>query len=270
MHSTRAAKLSDRDLAALEFIGRSYEVAQYQLHATVFAGRAPTVVSRFVSRAVRAGLLNARRTLGIGANRLRLTHDGFTVLDEKLQPCEAERLFVPRRPVASKDVEHTTFINDICVALESTEPPPRHVYPAWYLQRQLGADAVAIPDVLALWPNTSDHNSLVLACEVDLGAEPLNRVFIPKLRRLAEIAYSSSQPSDAAILVFTRGKRRRSMLEEGSSDIGSVHADLLPDTTGLPSICYLREVIGREATPFLYAAGYSNRQTLDAVAVASD
>jgi hypothetical protein len=63
--------LSDRDLAALRFIGEGYEVAQYQLHEAIFRERAATVVSRFVVRAQEQKLIVPLRQNRIGINRLR-------------------------------------------------------------------------------------------------------------------------------------------------------------------------------------------------------
>jgi hypothetical protein len=73
-HPSRT-RLRIRDLEALAVVGRGYEVAQYQLHEAVFSSRSPNVVSRFVARAAKRGLL-AERLGGIGMNRLRLTTRG--------------------------------------------------------------------------------------------------------------------------------------------------------------------------------------------------
>jgi hypothetical protein len=50
-------RLRDRDIEALAFIGKGYEVAQYQLHETIFPSRSPNVVSRFVREGQVQGVL---------------------------------------------------------------------------------------------------------------------------------------------------------------------------------------------------------------------
>src|SRR3954447_1472356 len=103
--STPRTRLRDRDIEALTFIGRGYEVAQYQLHEAVFAARSPNVASRFVIRASKRGFIVAERLGGIGMNRLRLTRRGREFLVAR--GIAADELFAPAKAVALKDLAHT-------------------------------------------------------------------------------------------------------------------------------------------------------------------
>src|SRR5438128_267538 len=102
-----------RDLEGLAFIGRGYEVAQYQLHAAVFACRASTVVSRFVRRWAQRKMISVERLNRTGINRLRLTAAGRDFL--VASGVRSADLFAPRRPTALKDLAHVLWINDLRV-----------------------------------------------------------------------------------------------------------------------------------------------------------
>ena len=203
-------RLRDRDNEALAFIGRGYEVAQYQLHEAVFASRAPNVVSRFVIRAFARGFIATERFGGIGMNRLRLTRRGREFLVERGNA--QDELFAPAKAVALKDVAHTLAINDLRVALLGLKNPPTLISPAWFLQRRLSSSP-AIPDLLARWPAGAGSRGLLLACEIDLGCERLATVFLPKLERLRELLKDVAESDRAGIVVFTRGSRRVELLE---------------------------------------------------------
>ena len=258
MPQTHDHDLSERDVEALTFIGRSFEAAQYQLHAAVFAGNAPTVVSRFTRRAYEANAISIHRHDVLSGNRLRLTSTGLDLL-ERFQPGIVDDVFVPRRPVALKDLEHTTFINDICVALGPLGPTDLH--PAWLLQRRFGRDATVIPDVLAIWPPGRQTDPLVVACEVDLGCEPLQRVFLPKLYRLGEIVNSSA--TRALIAVFTRGRRRRLMIEQAVRPADVFHILELPTTRGGDSIRWFSSAFREGIAPLLYAGTSPSTEVLE-------
>lgn len=203
-------RLRDRDIAALAFIGRGYEVAQYQLHEAIFATRSPNVVSRFVIRASERGFVAAERLGGIGMNRLRLTRRGREFLSAR--GIAEDELFAPAKAVALKDIAHTLAINDLRVALLGLKNPPTLISPAWYLQRRLSS-APAIPDLLARWRAGMGTRGLLLACEIDLGCERLATVFLPKLERLRELLNDAAEGDRVGILVFTRGNRRVELIE---------------------------------------------------------
>ncbi|MEA2238894.1 MAG: Replication-relaxation [Thermoanaerobaculia bacterium] len=203
-------RLRDRDIEALAFIGRGYELAQYQLHEAIFASRSPNVVSRFVIRASECGLIVAERLGGIGMNRLRLTRRGREFLTGR--GIAEDELFAPAKAVALKDIAHTLAINDLRVALLGLKNPPTLISPAWFLQRRLSS-ATAIPDLLARWSAGAGRRGLLLACEIDLGCERLATVFLPKLERLRELLNDAAEGDRAGIIVFTRGSRRVELLE---------------------------------------------------------
>jgi hypothetical protein len=227
--------LRDRDIEALAFIGRGYEVAQYQLHEAIFPSRSPNVVSRFVIRASERGFIAAERLGGIGINRLRLTRRGREFLVNR--GIAEDELFAPAKAVALKDVAHTLAINDLRVALLALKNPPTLISAAWYLQRRLSS-ALAIPDLLARWSAGAGTWGLLLACEIDLGCERLATVFLPKLERLRELLNDAAEADRAGIVVFTRGSRRVELLE---AQTGEASIPVMPFT--IPNASGSREGI---------------------------
>lgn len=215
-----APKLLPRDIRALLFIGRGHEVAQYQLHEAVFTGLSEGIISRWVKRMVRREAIAVERWAKVGINRLRLTRAGLALLIDA--GIKTQDLFTPRTATSLKDVQHTLWINDLRVVMPRMPLPPDVVAPAWVLQRQLGANADVIPDLLAIrMPRGTDHG-FVLACEIDLGAERLKGVFLPKLVRLAAAVQGWAGTSRSAILILTRGGRRATAIRDGVSAITDV------------------------------------------------
>jgi hypothetical protein len=236
MHDPRRTKPpSARDIAALTFIGEGYEVAQYQLHAAIFPNVSAVVVSYFVTRAVRNGWIAVERWNRVGINRLRLTRVGREAVmrtggDEK-------SLFVPKRPVATKDVSHTLWINDVRVALQRCGTPFDAVLAAWQLQRRMIPPPVAIPDVLAIRKSRVGLPELVFACEIDLGGERLTRTFLPKLVALHELMREWSGGANAKILVLTLGAQRVSAINAFAlSKELSICATALPLVSGSDAV----------------------------------
>ncbi len=227
-------RLSARDLRALTFIGEGYEVAQYQLQAAIFGDLSPTVVSRFVYRAVARGLAVAERVSGIGMNRLRLTSGGLDALVGA--GGNPSRLFTPRRPVADKDWMHTLRINDLRVVLMTQAHPPAELRTAWSLQRELATDA--IPDLLGIWRGRKGVD-LLLGCEIDRGTENLTSVFLPKLRLLSEMLREAAEDR-IAILILTDGERRVARLRDAAETLCRVIVERLPDELGPKGLVSLR------------------------------
>jgi hypothetical protein len=228
-------RLSARDVRALTFIGEGYEVAQYQLQETVFARLSPTVVSRFVRRTVAASLIIAMRVNGTGMNRLRLTPRGRDALLDA--GCLATRVFAPRRPVAEKDWVHTLRTNDLRVVLGMRSHPPAELLAAWALQRELAAEVV--PDLLAMWRRPNGE-AVLLACEIDRGTENLTTVFLPKLRRLADMLRETADER-YGILVLTEGERRAGRLRTVAGHL-RVIVEHLPKQSGPEALRALRAV----------------------------
>jgi hypothetical protein len=246
MHDPRRAKApSARDVAALTFIGEGFEVAQYQLHAAIFPNVSVVVVSHFVTRAVRNGWINIERWNGVGINRLRLAATGREAL---IRAGGDERsLFVPKRAVASKDVVHTLWINDVRVALSCNEVCRFDVVlAAWQLQRRLSPAPSAIPDVLAMRTEKCSSTPFLLACEVDLGGERLAGTFLPKLGTLHSILSEWKGSGDAQILVLTRGIRRAQAINSHAeaNDLALL-AVCLPETGGPSGLASLRALVER-------------------------
>jgi hypothetical protein len=213
MHDPRVVKrLSARDIEALTFIGEGFEVAQYQLRAAIFPDVSEVVVSHFVQRALRNGWIAVERWNGVGINRLRLAPSGRAVLIGA--GCDSDSVFVPRRAVASKDVKHTLWINDLRVVFQTCEPRFDALLPAWQLQRRFAPAPAAIPDLLAVRKMNGNQRGLVCACEIDLGGERLKNVFLPKLAILSKLLEDWSDGSPNVILVLTSTPRRVAILRD--------------------------------------------------------
>jgi hypothetical protein len=233
-----------RDLAAGIWIGKGYEVAQYQLHEAVFPGRSAVVVSRFVRRWKERGLLAVERWNRIGMNRLRLTSKGRDqiLLSGLATP---EELFVPKRPVAPKDLAHRLWVNDLRVVLGGLPRKPDSILPHWAIERQFVPRWPAIPDLLSIYRG---NLGLTLAVEVDLGGEPVGSVFVPKLRLLQEVLRDTSKGGRAAILILTSSDRRQSGIHaavdsfSGSIPIG---VEVLPRDGGRDGL----QALGRLFNP---------------------
>ncbi|MCU1231705.1 MAG: hypothetical protein JWO97_4589 [Acidobacteria bacterium] len=226
-----AHRISERDAHALRFVGEGYEVAQYALHEAAFSGLTANVVSRFVTRWHRRGVLAAERLNGIGMNRLRLSAAGRDLLIER-GLAHPDELFAPRKPVAPKDLQHTLFINDARVALGRLPAKPSLTLAAWALQRRFAPRPTVVPDVLAIWRRSASADGLLLASEIDLGGESLRAVFIPKLELLRREVDRWRGASPAVIVVLTHGARRvatlRNAFAESNDDVSWCIEELPP------------------------------------------
>jgi hypothetical protein len=244
-----APKLLPRDIRALLFIGRGHEVAQYQLHEAVFTGLSEGIISRWVKRMVRREAIAVERWAKVGINRLRLTRVGLELLSDA--GATTHDLFTPRMATALKDVQHTLWINDLRVVMARLPLPPDVVAPAWVLQRQIPT-ADAIPDLLAVRKPRGTDRGFVLACEIDLGAERLKGVFLPKLARLVAAVEGWAGTSPAAVLILTRGGRRAVAIREaiGTGVQVPMLVATLPAAAGREGLRELqRELEGAVATP---------------------
>jgi len=231
-----------RDLEGLAFIGRGYEVAQYQVHGAVFAGRAPTVVSRFVKRWAVRKIIAVERLNRTGVNRLRLTSSGRSLL--VASGVRAVDLFAPRRPTALKDLAHVLWINDLRVAVSRLSPTPDVALPAWSLQRRFGTALPVIPDFLAVWQPTEMICGGALACEIDLGGESIRGVLQPKLVLLRRQLNHWAAGSPSIGVVFTASSRRAAAIDELTSQREpAISVTSLPAEEGTARFDILRGLI---------------------------
>jgi len=235
----RQPQVTDRDIEALLFIGRGHEVAQYQVHMAIFNGLSEGIMSRWTQRMLKRGAIVVERWAKVGINRLRLTPTGRELLVSR--GVAVDDVFTPRTPTALKDVQHTLWINDLRVVLPTLAVAPDVIAPAWLLQRRLGA---VVPDVLAIRTPRGHDKGFALAVEVDLGAERLKSVLLPKLARLRDQLAEWAGGAPAAVLVLTRGERRvaamRAALAPGSVP---VLVEQLPPMTGRPGLHALQELL---------------------------
>ncbi|MBV8546315.1 MAG: hypothetical protein JO093_13675 [Acidobacteria bacterium] len=226
----RDAPLSERDIAALQFIGRGAEVAQYQLHEAVFGRVSEVVVSRFVHRAATRGLVVVSRWRGIGINRLRLTMRGrATLIAHGVDPLE---IFVPHNPIADGHIEHHLWIVDVLTVLGRAKRKADILVPAWALERRFTPRPAAIPDVLASFA-APGSDSLLLAVEIDRGSESIASVFAPKLRELCSVLGAWAGGATSLIVVFTNGVRRREAIQTRVEKLPmQIVTELLPTVSG--------------------------------------
>ena len=222
------------------WIGKGYEVAQYQLHEAVFPGRSPVVVSRFVKRWRDRGLIAVERWNRVGMNRLRLTSRGrdLLLLSAAAKP---EELFVPARPVAPKDLTHRMWVNDLRIVLGRLPRKPDLILPFWSIERTFFPRPAAIPDVLAV----TTRPASLLGIEVDLGGEPIQSVFVPKLRLLQKVLRTASKGGRAAILILTLGPRRQESIRTATESFeGSVPiaVEPLPPDAGRDALQVLEKM----------------------------
>jgi hypothetical protein len=227
----RNGVLSPRDLAALRFIGQAGELAQYQLHEQVFGDVSEVVVSRFVQRATKRGLVAATRWRGIGINRLRLTTRGRSYLVQ--HGVTADELFVLRNPIAEGHIEHQLWIVDTLIVLGRAARKPDLLQPAWALQRRFTPRPPAIPDVLASFVSPPEQPALLLGVEIDRGSENLASIFLPKLEKLCEVLSSWAGGAACAIVVLTNNLRRRDALRTRAEPLPlAVIVEMLPRALG--------------------------------------
>jgi protein involved in plasmid replication-relaxation len=172
-------KLSARDLEVLTAIGRFRMLTRPQVKRWFFESVSEPVVTRFIGRGTRDGLLGVERLHGNGTQLFWLTRKGRDVL--VAHGVAAAELFPTSGPVAAKDFEHTAEIGNVAVWLMKRMPAPDELLPAWALQRYFSGQLQAIPDLLALWRTPA----AALAVEVDLGTEPVATVLLPKLALLS-------------------------------------------------------------------------------------
>lgn len=240
--------LTARDLEALARVGRAFELAQYQVHEWLFAGRVESIVSRFVGRMVARGML-ARDRLGNGTGmcRVRLTARGRdTVVAAGV--AEASELFVGRSGafVQPKDVAHTYWTNDVCLVLGTGTSPFDTILPSWASQRRAAKApaGIQIPDVLAVRRRRHGDPGLVLAIEIDLGGERLRATFCPKLSAMAtSLAEQRAVGARAGIVVLTRGAGRAAALKAQLEAVAlpiPAAVELLPNEVARPGLKALR------------------------------
>lgn len=250
MHDPRnGLRVSERDIRALTFIGEGYEVAQYQLHAAIFPNVSAVVVSHFVTRAVRNGWIAVERWNRVGINRLRLTEAGRQVVLRA--GGDPVALFVPKKAVASKDVAHTLWINDVRVALGAIRPHFDAILPAWQLQRRFVPPPAAIPDVLALSGERNDSADLVLAFEIDLGGERLARTFLPKLRTLHRLVQEWSNDAALAmtLVLTTTANRAVAINRVAIAEQLSLTAETIPATAGPDGARFVAAIVSAVLSP---------------------
>lgn len=230
------AELSERDLAALRFIGM-WICAQYQLALYVFPSVSETVVSRCVQRLLGLGLIAVERWNRIGLNMLRLRTAGLRLLEERRLATQGE-LFVPRSAVATKDLRHHLWIVDVGLAFAGL-PGDYKVLPCWALRRRFAGQKVPVPDLLAV----AKDGSRTIAVEVDLGSER-TKWLSEKLGGLALTIEAIRGHGNAGIIVFTVGEKRIASLRAqiGANATPTVVV-ALPSVLGRPSVAALRDIL---------------------------
>jgi hypothetical protein len=223
------AKLSARDLEALTAVGRFRMLIRPQVKRWFFDSVSEPVVTRFIERGNRDGLLGVERLHGNGMQVLWLTRKGRDML--VAHGVAAADLFPATGPAAAKDFDHTAEIGNVAVWLMKRTPVPDEILPAWALQRYFSGRLRAIPDLLALWRAPA----AALAVEVDLGTEPVASVLLPKLALLSRSVGEHLPGESAAILVLVPSERRREAVLNGVEARVPVAVELLDSIAGVNS-----------------------------------
>lgn len=222
-------RLSDRDIAALRFIAL-WICAQYQLAIALFPGKSETAVSRCVQRLLRLGLIRVTRWNRIGLNMLQLRTAGARLLVERGVLTEHD-LFIPRAPIATKDLAHSLWIVDTGLAF-GTLPVSFDVLPCWALRRRYAGQKIPVPDLLAV----NHDGTRVIVVEIDLATER-TKVLVAKLRELAGSLRRMAPEATVAIIVLTVGARRIDTLSQQCTDLGvPTVIDALPPVVGRPAV----------------------------------
>jgi hypothetical protein len=237
--------LADRDVAALAFIGRAQEAAQYQLHEAVFTGLGEAVVSRRIRKLAARGLLAIERWNKVGINRLRLRPAGLDAVVSR-KGARADELFLLRSPLAQSAVAHHLWVVDCRLIVDRLPAPPTSVQPCWVLERRWNPRPAAIPDLLAIWRPTRESPGRFLALEIDTGTEAIRRTLIPRLVALAETLVPFAGTAPAFISVLTKGPRRVTAIQQavGSAAIAlPVVVDALPPSAGRPAFAVLQTLL---------------------------
>lgn len=225
-------ELPPRDLQALAAIGRFRMLARPHLKRWFFRDVSEAVVTRFVKRVEGLGYAGVERLHGNGVQILWLTRKGRDML---LRSGVADvDLFPASGPAAAKDFTHTEAIGAVAAWLSAREPVPDELLPAWALQRHFEGKLRVIPDLLALWRPIGSSAGAALAIEVDLGTEPLDGVFRPKLSRLAEALVAWLPGGLTSILVLVTAKRRAVSLRAAVVELPvPILVEVLHDTLSL-------------------------------------
>lgn len=209
--------IPERDLLVLAAIGRFRMLTRPQVKRWFFAGVSEPVVTRFLKRAESTGYLGVERLGGNGMQLLWLTRKGRDLLVARGTP--AADLFPATGPAAPKDFAHTMAIGDTASWLARRDPQPDELLPSWAIQRYFGGKLGVIPDLLALWRQTAAAPGVALAVEVDLGTEPVETVFVPKLRDLGATVQSWLPEAASRVLVLVPTRGRAESLRNSDIDL---------------------------------------------------
>jgi hypothetical protein len=229
-------RVSDRDQLVLATIGRFRMLTRAQVKHWLFASVSEPVVTRFLKRAEAAGYIGVERVGGNGQQLLWLTRKGRDFLAARGTP--AADLFPATGPATSKVFAHTVAIGDVASWLARRDPPPDELLPAWAIQRYFAGKLRVIPDLLAIWRPLQAAPGAALAIEVDFATEPVETVFVPKLRDLGATLTSwlAGLESHVLVLVPTRGRAESLRKSELDSPLRiSIHT--------------FEEIIGEALTP---------------------
>jgi len=80
-------------------------------------------------------------------------------------------------------------------------------------------------------------DSLLLAVEIDRGSESIASVFAPKLHELCSVLEGWGGRATCAIVVFTRGVRRREAIQARVEKLPmQIVTELLPAVSGRPAL----------------------------------
>jgi hypothetical protein len=187
-------KLTTRDKRILGKCADSQWLTTNQIHALFFRDKTLDAVRKRLRKLVEANYLKAVQT--------RYFIDSFHTLDDAgIKLVRLTRPGIQLHRTVPEHLEHLTAINDVRIAVESSDIKLRFFYAHWELQT-LGWKYPVIPD--AAFSVVTDRTSTCMV-EIDRGTE-LNRDIQKKFEGYATVALTF--PFDAVILLTLTPKGR--------------------------------------------------------------
>jgi len=213
-------KLTTRDKRILGKCADSQWLTTNQIHALFFKDKTLDAVRKRLRKLVEANYLKALQT--------RYFIDSFHALDDAgVSVMRVTRPNIQIHRTVPEHLEHLTAINDVRIAVETSDSKLRFFYAHWELSA-LGWKYPVIPD--AAFSVVTDRTSTCMV-EIDRGTE-LNRDIQKKFECYATVALTF--PFDAVILLTLspKGRTRSEHLwatEKPFAILLGTHADMQKD-----------------------------------------
>ena len=213
--------ITERDKAILHALQEMKFLRTSQLAQLCF-GRLNSTVRLRLRRLLDAGLIKTWVTALDEQNVYSLGRKGLAVLVGK-SACEEISFNIPRR--LERRLDHLTAINDFRINLALALPTQGGVIVKWLSEWQIkqpGKQGL-VPD--ALFRLRVGQQTRTFSLEVDLGGEPAQKVFAPKLHTHVTFrGYNGLVPENLVVVTHTL-RRLYTLLEVATREPGA--ADFL-------------------------------------------